>query len=252
MKKSSGFNHFSFFTVALVVLTLTTGKSYGAISSAVMGQFEENVPSISITGEGKAETSANLAKIQAAVVSLATYVDEAMAQNAEIVENVLETLKDLGLTEQDIQTSNLNVSPKSIGYMVSQDIVVSVRDFDKIEEFVSTMVRNGTNRLSRIDFTVEDLEALQNRAYELAMKDAINRANLYVSVAQEMGLPVTLGVPLSISERRGSHDNMTRRLEIGYANDGSDTTPPPIMIPIVIPESISYSANVSVVFKLEE
>ena len=123
----------------------------------------------------------------------------------------LEAVKELGIDDKDIQTSNYSVyatqkpvrdtSPQveneeeHIEYVVSNQVRVTVRDLELLGDLLDKAMEAGANAIYGIGFTVDDPSALEAEARANAVADARARAE---SLAELHGVQV--GDVLSISE----------------------------------------------------
>ena len=127
---------------------------------------------------------------------------------------VIDTLKQAGIAEKDIQTSNFSVQPKFVypkasstgerkpprivGYTVSNNAAVAVRDLDALGSVLDGVVSAGSNQVHGVSFSIAEPKPLQNEARRQATADAIAKARLYAEAAG-----VALGDIQSISEQGG-------------------------------------------------
>jgi len=163
---------------------------------------------ISVNGEGKAAASPDMAVIQTGVVTYQPTATEALSANNEAIEKILDVLKTFKIASKDIQTSGFNVSPEYkrdergrtqpeiIGYRVTNQVSVKVRNLADLGNVLDSLVRAGSNQLSGVSFGLEDPTSILNQARNRAVGDASSRAQLY---AQAAG--VRLGKVLTISEQ---------------------------------------------------
>jgi uncharacterized protein YggE len=163
---------------------------------------------IRVAGEGKASAAPDMASIQAGVTSRGATAAEALSANNKAMAAVLATLKEQGVAAKDMQTSSLNIHPvhrvdpqgrmlnEIIGYDVSNQVQVKVRDLTKLGSVLDAVVRSGTNRMSGISFGIAESTSLMDKARAGAIDDAKRRAKLY---ADQAG--VKLGKVLNISEQ---------------------------------------------------
>ena len=84
-----------------------------------------------------------------------------------------------------------------VGYQVSNNVSVTVA-LDKAGSVLDALVSSGSNQIGGIGFSIHDPKPLQAQARQDAVKDAIERAQLYASAAN-----VKLGPILSIQEEGG-------------------------------------------------
>ena len=95
---------------------------------------------ITVSGTGKVVYVPDVGYVSVGVVAEGKTAAEAWEKNRLKVEKIFEALKKLGLEPRDMQTTNLNVSPKYIypekrpaeliGYTVSYDLKVTVRKLE--------------------------------------------------------------------------------------------------------------------------
>jgi len=163
---------------------------------------------ISMSGTGEINAKPDIAYISSGVISQAKTAGEAMDQNSKAMEQVIATLKNAAIADKDIQTSSFSVQPQYfydkknrrrppeiIGYQVSNQVTVTVRDLTKLGGVLDKMVTVGANRLGNIRFSIANPKPLLNEARKLATAEAINKAKLYAEAAG-----VKLGIITSIRE----------------------------------------------------
>ena len=105
---------------------------------------------------------------------------------------VIKFLKERGISEADIKTSNYSLSPKYeysrgksslAGYILNQNLTVTVRNLDKIGEILDGAVGSGANRIDSISLFVDKPEELKNKAREEAVKQAKEKASAATKIA---------------------------------------------------------------------
>ena len=160
---------------------------------------------ITITGTGKVTYAPDIAHVRLGASAEGKTAAEAWQKNAAIVKKVFDALKALGLPVKDLQTSNLNVSPRYhhtkdqpprlLGYTATYDLQVTVRDLEKLGAILDTAVEAGANRNVGISFGIADPERLMDQARARAIAEARKKADLYVR-----GAGASLGQVLTINE----------------------------------------------------
>jgi len=148
---------------------------------------------ITVSGTGKVVYVPDVGYVSVGVVAEGKTAAEAWDRNRARVEKIFEALKKLGLAPRDMQTTNLNVSPKYIqhdkrpaelvGYVVSYDLKVTVRKLDQLGKVLDEAVQAGANRNMSISFGCADAEKLLDEARVKAAADARKKANLYATAA---------------------------------------------------------------------
>jgi uncharacterized protein YggE len=146
----------------------------------------------SVLGEGKEVVVPNIAEIRIGVISEGLNLTTLQKENSEKMNRIINFLKEKGIDEKDIQTENYSVTPKYdyskspyriVGYTISQDLRVKVRDLSKIGEILSQAVNYGANNVSGPSFTVDDKEVYLEKAREKAIKNAKEKAEKIAKTA---------------------------------------------------------------------
>jgi len=167
-----------------------------------------------VTGQGTIEIPADVAQVSIGVESRETTVADARQKAADAMESVLEAIKENGVSEDDIVTTNFNIYPQTIwvevsdslgrhsepritGYTVSNTVQVTVRDIDDLSPVVDTAATAGGDliRINSIQFTVDDSSAYGEQIRQMAAAEALAKADVY---ARAMG--VTLGPLVYLTE----------------------------------------------------
>jgi uncharacterized protein YggE len=143
-----------------------------------------------------------------AVETLAPTATEATKENNDKMTGIINTLKDLGIADKDIQTTNYSISPEFssqtgeanqvAGYRVSDTVQVTVRNLDNIGTVLDQVIQAGANNIFGISFGIDNPATLQAEARAEDFADAQARAE---DLAKLGG--VQLGEILSISESTG-------------------------------------------------
>ncbi len=172
-------------------------------------QAEEIQRTITITGQGQVSVKPDIAIVESGVVTQAKTAAEALTANTQAMQAVFATLKEVGIEDKDMRTSQFSVNAihtrpergearRITGYQVSNLVSVTIRDLDRVGEVLDRVVSNGSNELRGIRFQVENPGPLMDGAREDAVKDALRKAKIYVAAAG-----VALGPVLTINEHGG-------------------------------------------------
>ena len=206
---------------------------------------------ISVSGLGEVKTRPDMAVVSSGVVSEAPTAREALAKNNTAMSAVIAALKNAGVAEDDIQTSNFSVSPKYppyqpnqttapriVGYTVSNQVTASVKDLRKLGAILDMLVQSDSNQISGIAFDVNEPKALLDEARKKAVADARAKAELYAAAAG-----VTLGRVLQISESGGVIPPQPV-YRMAMAAPAAESVP-------VAPGQQTLSANVSITYEIQ-
>ena len=164
---------------------------------------------ISVTGIGKIIVVHDLAVLNLGVQVESTTVAEAQQKAAQAMAEVMATLKAHGIADRDIATSNYSVYPVYrydkdrtvvIGYSVSNYVTAKIRQVADAGDVIDAVALAGGDavRINNIYFSVDNPEKYNAMARELAMADALARAQQLAGLGG-----VDLGKPAYITESGG-------------------------------------------------
>ena len=168
-------------------------------------RYEHSTRKITVTGNGQVAVEPDVATVQIEVSTVNAQVSVAQEQNAEIMNRVIQSILQLGVPRENIRTVSYTVSPqydyidgKQIfrGYEVNNSISVKLTDMQQVGPVIDTAVANGANRVSNIQFSVEDESFYKQQAIENALKDAQLKAN---TIAQSLKLSIQ-PQPIKVTE----------------------------------------------------
>jgi len=190
-------------TRVLIVLAIFLAvEAIGALKD--LGVPNPIFNSISVNGEGEVLSIPNIATFSFSVSADAGTVNEAQAQVTEKVDAILAELKDLGIEDKDIKTTDYSVWPKYTyapvactpvycppsrqvpdGYTANHNISLKIRSTAQVGETLAIVGDNGATNISGVTFTTEDPEILIAEARAKAIEDAKSKAEV---LAEELGV----------------------------------------------------------------
>jgi len=148
----------------------------------------------------------DLATVQVVVDVSNKNVGEAQSDAATRMNAVMAKLKELGIADEDVKTSQFAIYPQYdytpgreqgtlVGYRVVNGVAVTVKQLDRVGKVLDGVVAAGATRVDGVSFSIADQTALQSQARASAVKQARGRAE---ELAKAAG--VSLGKVTSISE----------------------------------------------------
>lgn len=164
----------------------------------------------------------------------------------EKMNRALAAVKELGVAEGDVQTTGYSVwvepiyDPQTgqptgrVVYHVSHFVQVTLRDLNRVGELLGSVVEAGANTISGVEFTVENPDALVQRARKQALENARAQAQQMAEV-----LGITLGKPILVTEGTGYPVAMAPMVE-GRGGGG----------PTITPGAFSVTVSVQVVYEI--
>jgi uncharacterized protein len=174
---------------------------------------------LSVNGEGRVDAAPDLAIVSFAVEVTASEASAAVEQNAERSAAVAAAVKKL-LTEKDRTTTTgysldpiydqreagTSAAPRIGGYIARNEVQVRVHAIAAVGTLIDAAIRAGSNRVSGLQFTLEDQSPQMRQALLEAGTDARRQAE---AAAQALGVklgPVvsarTGGGPIVLPEQR--------------------------------------------------
>src|SRR6185369_9240210 len=148
--------HMKRIAAAILVLCVLFG------AGAVRGE-QEPAPSITVVGSGTAAAPPDTAEVTAGVVTQAATAAQALTQNSVAMAQVLKALTGLGIAERDVRTSAVSVMPQRaepqpgrrqapaiVGYEVTNQVHVKVRNIAILGRLLDTLVGQGANTVGSI------------------------------------------------------------------------------------------------------
>ncbi|MEM8950179.1 MAG: SIMPL domain-containing protein [Pseudomonadota bacterium] len=199
---------------------------------------------ITVTGRGEAQAEPDIATMSIGVQTDAKAPGEALSENARRMIAVMQRLKDAGIEDRDLRTSQLAIWPIRAdsrqpgsfdGYRVTNQLTVTIRDIDRVGPILDQTVTDGANSFSGPSFGIDEPEPLLQAARDAAVKDAIAKAERYAAAAG-----VELGDVMSIDEAGGGGPVFARQMRAEAMDAG---TP-------VAPGQTSMSASVTMTFAI--
>ncbi len=192
--------------LVLAVLVGIVGVLYARPVTAQSTVGVTGMRQITVVGQGEVKGRPDTATVQIGVETEAPTSQEALTKNNAQAQTVQQRLKDLGVAENDLQTSNFNIFPvygpdgkQLTGYRVNNTVSVTIRNLDQAGALLDQVVQTGANSIYGISFSVSDDKALLDQARVAAMQSAREHAD---QLAKAGGAAV--GDVLVITENVGS------------------------------------------------
>ncbi|MEM3627340.1 MAG: SIMPL domain-containing protein [Candidatus Bathyarchaeia archaeon] len=223
-------------------------SALGTVSALQVG--EQQINTISVTGSGTASMQADEATIVLGVQTEDKSASEAVRMNAEKMNRVIDAIKALGITEENMKTVSYSVYPvysqtdytTVIGYRVINMIAVETTDTSLIGKIIDAAADVGANQIQGVSFGLseEKQSELKRQAYLAALADAEGKAKL---IAEKLKLSIT-GV-LYVGE--SSYQPYQPYWDYKYAAAGEVRAPTPIL-----EGKLSVSVTVSVIYSFTQ
>jgi uncharacterized protein len=228
--------------VAIAALSVRTGPVAGAPTDTTPAAH-----TITVSANGKVTVVPDVARLNLGVTITRSTVKAARADAAKSMTGIIAAVKAQGVADKDIQTTNLSLypqygsgsAPKVVGYQISEQIEITVRDLDKAGDVVDTATAKGATDVNGISFDFADPVKVQNDARAAAVTAARASAQAMAGAAN-----VTLGAVVSITDS-------TPPSPIFYGYGGMKAVPSADAATPVQPGTQDLTASVTVVFEID-
>ncbi|HEY4527112.1 MAG TPA: SIMPL domain-containing protein [Candidatus Paceibacterota bacterium] len=150
---------------------------------------------ITVNGKGEAFAVPDIAEFSATVLEKGADVKEAQEKATEKINAIYAYVREADIDEKDIRTIDYSANPEYewredatcargtcpgrqilTGYQVSQTLSIKVRNTSKAGDLLSGVGERGVSSVSGLNFTVDDEDAIQAEARDLAIANAKAKA----------------------------------------------------------------------------
>lgn len=202
---------------------------------------------IQVQSTEKVKVVPDMAEVSYSVSTQAADQKAAQETNSEDVKRVVAFLKQAGVEETSIQTSNYGLNPiydyssgqEITGYEMRTGITVSDIPMDKLGTLVASSIEAGINNIDHIAY----MSSKYDESYQEALKKAIASSKVKAeAIAAASG--VTLGAIANVSEM-SSYDNIRYESKesaaFGVEADGKSIAVEPGQLDVEAQVSVTYS-----------
>jgi len=187
----------SVLVVFLAVLTISgiVGILNQIKEGKYIGQEIETKNTITVSNTGEIYAKPDLGITSFSVKTEKKTVAQAMTENTEKMNKVIDSMKDLGIEEKDLKTTTFNIYPRYnyletgirilAGYEITQSLQVKIRDLDKIGQIIQDATDAGANQIGNLSFVIDNEDEFKKQARE----EAINKAKAKAKeLADQLGV----------------------------------------------------------------
>src|SRR2546423_8620717 len=182
-----------------LALLLLAASAIAGVAQPHFGHSATTTPAgktITVTGNGTVTSVPDRAEIGFTVETRAKTAAGALAQNGDETSKVIAALKDAGVAEADIQTSQVSLAPQTtpdgltiVGYAASNSLTVR-STIDRAGKLIDTAVAAGATNVSGPSLSLSDQAGLYRDALKKAVADAKLKAQ---TPADSTGLTLSRG-----------------------------------------------------------
>jgi uncharacterized protein len=202
---------------------------------------------IQVTGRGEAWVEPDIARVQFQAVRQGGDAAVVKQQLDDVVRGVLTLTDRLQIDPEDVTAAVIQVAPnyrhqngRTIidGVVAHRQVKVVLRNLEHYAALIDGLLEAGINQIHHVELDHSDPHALQRRALDLAIEDALREAR---AVAERFGMRLGTVLEINVDPRPVQHFPVAER--IGALRAAEDA---------VRPGRISIERSVRVRFALME
>jgi uncharacterized protein len=164
-----------------VILSLFS--SIGAAAQVVGQGMMTPPPQVVVSAQGEMRIVPDRANVMIGVQSRAKTAAMAGSENARRQRAIIDTLRAIGLTAEQITTQGYNVYPETrydqstqqsivTGYVVSNMVRAELRSVDQVGRVIDAALAKGANQISSLDFYSSNVDEARRAALASAVAKA--------------------------------------------------------------------------------
>ncbi len=219
-------------TLGALIVAVAALSAHAGPATAAPTASDPATHTISVSGTGRVTVVPDVARVSLGVTINQSTVKAARSSAAEKMTSIIAAIKGLGIADADIQTTGLNLNPqytnsspnRVIGYTISEQIQVTIRDLDKAGDVVDAATAKGATDVNGISFELADPAKAMNDARAAAVTAARASAQAMATAGS-----VSLGAVVSMTDASVSQPYPVYYGARAGAADGS-AVPTPVQI----------------------
>lgn len=228
-------------------LALAAALLLSACAGTVRGLQGSPLRSILVTGTGSARLNPDVVIVTLGVQTQGPDIAEAVSENNRRADQVRAAIREAGVADEDVQTSNFSVWTQQqydefgnltgeLTYWVDNTLLIKLRELDRLGDLLQAALGRGANTVQGISYSVEDPTAALDAARVEALEDAHSQA---AQMAADAG--VVLGEVISIGEPGAYSGGLMEAPAFGKGGGGSGVPTSPGVLEYEVQVAVSYA-----------
>ncbi|WP_203291918.1 SIMPL domain-containing protein [Maricaulis parjimensis] len=177
-------------------LLVSSAALVSLAAPSALAQSEADIPTLNLSASASVQMAPEYAMISSGVVTRADNAQQAVRENARMMNDVFAALRRAGVDASDMQTAQLSVSPvysenrtnnqvqrDIIGYEARNTVSAKVRDTSAVGQAIDAMVGAGANNINSVRFGAENTDDAMDEARREAIASLLARADLFADAA---------------------------------------------------------------------
>jgi uncharacterized protein len=175
-----------------------------AFTRPIEAQEREHPRTITVSGQGEIQAEPDRAFVTLGVEARKPKLEEARAEVAKTLDAVLKLTRELKIDQKHVQTTRVNVQPEYnwdnnarerhlLGYYVSRQIEIDLRDLEKLGQLFERSFDLGVNQVGDPRLDSSKRRELEREALAKAVADArLNAETVAKAAGARLGPPRTI------------------------------------------------------------
>ena len=148
-------------------------------------------PHLQTTGYGEISATPDMAEFTVKVVETTMTAEQAKQTVDKVVTDFLAQLKEQGMSDDNVSSSNLYIAPQYhypksgqpelVGYRASRTVNVTVNQLSDLNQYLDIALNSGINQVQNVQLKVKEQAKYQEQARQAAIKDANAKAKSLAS-----------------------------------------------------------------------
>jgi uncharacterized protein len=225
------------------------------LSTAGLAQVptQPQPPVLVVSGNGEVMANPDEAMVRLGILRQATAAQSAQDQASAVAQQILNEIRKLGVTPEQIQTARLILSPvyaprspesrdapRIVAYMASNTVTVRLENLSLVGPVIDAGLKAGANQLEGVQFGLRN--ELPSR--QQALKQAVNGARSKAEAMAE-ALGINLGEVLEVSEGGSIQNRFDMAVNQRSFEAAAVAAPTPVS-----PGQIQIFANVTIRYRI--
>lgn len=234
----------------ITIVMLTAAFVAALLAGTALAADDKPLRTVSVSGRFSVSLVPDVARLVVAVATEAPTAAAAKNENAGRCDAVIKSAKALGISEEQIKTTGVNLYPadeprdkdgKKLRrvYRMDTSLTFSKVPVKRVGEVIDAAVRNGANNIESVSYESSDYRNQYLAALKNAVKDALDKAAAMAAAGGSR-----LGKAVSISQSGGYNPPAVSFARMNKAVDAAEAEMP------VMAGTIEITAAVNAVFEL--
>jgi uncharacterized protein len=167
------------FLKKFIMSALLISATLSCLPAQVGAQQPAQESIVHVTGYAQQQVAPDTAMITVGAETTETDSSAARQKNNLIMQQVTNSLKNMGIDKMDMRTNGFTVSPnydngknrKIISYTVSNSLRIKISDFDLISKVINTSEAAGANQIYGVQFLTEHSDIIKDSLIKEAVQN---------------------------------------------------------------------------------